>query len=91
MDEVAVVQRAETLTVVALPRAGLRTDAVLVALAAGLIAASAQFSIALPFTPVPIAGQTFSVLLIGASLGTLRGGRARSCTSLPGSPPWGQC
>lgn len=31
-------------------------------------------SIPLPFTPVPITGQTFAVVLVGASLGTLRGG-----------------
>jgi biotin transport system substrate-specific component len=47
---------------------------VLIGLGAGLIAGSAQISIALPFTPVPITGQTFAVLLVGASLGTVRGG-----------------
>ncbi|HXF97150.1 MAG TPA: biotin transporter BioY [Gaiellaceae bacterium] len=52
----------------------LAADALLVAGGAGLIAASAQLSIPLPFTPVPITGQTFAVLLVGASLGTLRGG-----------------
>src|SRR2546421_6413540 len=65
---------AATLRLVAFPGAGLVTDAVLVCLGAGLIAGSAQISIALPFTPVPITGQTFAVLLIGASLGTARGG-----------------
>jgi len=50
------------------------TDLVLVAGGAGLIAASAQISFKLPFTPVPITGQTFSVLLVGAGLGTARGG-----------------
>ena len=34
-----------------------------------LVAALAQFEIRLPFTPVPITGQTFGVLLVGASLG----------------------
>jgi len=56
------------------PRAGLLTDAVLIAAGAGLIALSAQISFKLPFTPVPITGQTFSVLLVGASLGTICGG-----------------
>jgi biotin transport system substrate-specific component len=51
------------------PRSGLRTDALLVAAGAALIAAAAQVSIPLPFTPVPITGQTFAVLLVGASLG----------------------
>lgn len=39
-----------------------------------LISLAAQISVALPFTPVPITGQTFAVLLVGASLGSLRGG-----------------
>lgn len=65
---------AVTLRLAALPRAGHLTDLALVALGAGLIAGSAQISIPLPFTPVPITGQTFAVLLVGASLGSLRGG-----------------
>lgn len=64
---------AATLRLAALPGAGLVTDAVLIALGAGLLAGSAQVSIVLPFTPVPITGQTFAVLLVGASLGTVRG------------------
>src|SRR5262245_41414862 len=56
------------------PRAGLLTDAALIAGGAGLMALSAQFAFKLPFTPVPITGQTFSVLLVGASLGTICGG-----------------
>lgn len=38
-----------------------------------LTALTAQISIPLPFTPVPITGQTFGVLLIGAALGKWRG------------------
>lgn len=38
-----------------------------------LIALSAQISIHLPFTPVPITGQTFAVLLIGVLLGSKKG------------------
>lgn len=34
-----------------------------------LVAGLAQISIPLPFTPVPITGQTLGVLLVGASLG----------------------
>jgi len=64
---------AVTLRHAALPGAGIFTDVVLVGLGAALIAGSAQVSIALPFTPVPSTGQTFAVLLVGASLGTLRG------------------
>lgn len=38
-----------------------------------LTAAAAQIRITLPFTPVPITGQTFAVLLAGASLGSMAG------------------
>ena len=34
---------------------------------------TAQVSIPLPFTPVPLTLQTFSVLLVGAALGSVRG------------------
>lgn len=64
---------AATLRLAVLPDAGAVTDVVLVLLGAGLLAGSAQVSIALPFTPVPITGQTFAVLLVGASLGVARG------------------
>jgi biotin transport system substrate-specific component len=65
---------APTLRAALLPRGGVLTDVLLVCAGAGLIAASAQVSFKLPFTPVPITGQTFSVLLVGAALGTVRGG-----------------
>jgi biotin transport system substrate-specific component len=39
-----------------------------------LVAGLAQISIKLPFTPVPITGQTLGVLLVGAALGPLLGG-----------------
>jgi len=64
---------APTLRLALLPRTGLLTDALLVAGGAGLVAASAQISFG---GPVPITGQTFAVLLVGASLGTVRGGAA---------------
>lgn len=38
-----------------------------------LVAVFAQIRIPLPFTPVPITGQTFAVLLVGAALGAKRG------------------
>jgi biotin transport system substrate-specific component len=41
----------------------------LVVSAAALTALAAQWRIQLPFTPVPITGQTFVVLLTGAALG----------------------
>ena len=46
-------------------------DIALVALGAMLTAGAAQISI--PMWPVPITGQTFAVLLVGAALGATRG------------------
>lgn len=48
-------------------------DAVLVVSSGLLVAVLAQIEIPLPFTPVPITGQTFGVLLVGAVLGSKRG------------------
>jgi biotin transport system substrate-specific component len=45
----------------------------LILLGALFVAALAQIEIPLPFTPVPITGQTFGVLLVGAALGSKRG------------------
>ena len=75
---------ATTLRWAAFPRSGLATDVALVALGAGLIAAAAQVSIPLPFTPVPVTGQTFAVLLVGSALGTVRGGASGSLYLLVG-------
>lgn len=55
-----------------LPRS-LAVDAALVIGFALLTAAAAQVVIPLGFTPVPITGQTFAVLLTGAALGAKRG------------------
>jgi biotin transport system substrate-specific component len=55
-----------------LPGALLR-DVLLVVAAAGITGLAAQVSIPLPFTPVPITLQTFTVLLAGAALGPTRG------------------
>jgi biotin transport system substrate-specific component len=40
---------------------------------AAIVAASAQIVFQIPGTPVPVTGQTFAVLLVGASLGARRG------------------
>lgn len=48
-------------------------EAALVVGGAGLLALSAQVAVPLPFTPVPITGQTFAVLLLGAGYGWRRG------------------
>jgi biotin transport system substrate-specific component len=51
-----------------------RTSSVLLVIsAAALTALAAQWRIDLPFTPVPITGQTFAVLLTGAALGMTLG------------------
>ena len=64
---------AATLRLAVFPRTGLLTDVLLVLAGTGLVAAAAQVSIPLPFTPVPITGQTFAAVLVGASLGSVRG------------------
>ena len=40
---------------------------------AGLVAALSRLSFPLPFSPVPLTGQTLGVLLVGAALGSRRG------------------
>lgn len=67
-------QAAATLRQAAISRTGILTDVLLVTAGALLVAASAQVIIPLPFTPVPITGQTFGVLLVGAALGPVHGG-----------------
>ncbi len=59
-----------------LPRATWVTAASIVGFAL-LTAAAAQVRIPLPFTPVPITGQTFAVLLSGAALGATAGGASQ--------------
>lgn len=63
--------RVSTLAAAAIPRGGLLRDALLIVGGSLLTALCAQ--IVIPLTPVPITGQTFAVLLIGAALGALRG------------------
>ena len=67
-----------------LRREPLLRDAVLVAAGSALIALSAQVSIALPIGPVPITGQTFAVLLVGAALGPRLGALAAALYVLEG-------
>ena len=64
--------RTLTLADVALPRAGAVHHALLVVGASVVTALAAQVAIPLPWTPVPLTGQTFAVLLSGAVLGTRR-------------------
>jgi biotin transport system substrate-specific component len=55
-------------------RGNLAVDAALVIGGSLLIAALAQVSIRVPFTPVPITGQTLGVLLVGTAYGWARAG-----------------
>ena len=66
-------QQAATLRLAVLPRAGRLADVLLVAGGAGFVALCSQISFHLGFTPVPITGQTFAVVLVGATLGSIRG------------------
>ena len=60
-------------------------DAVLVVGACLFTALLAQVKIPLGFTPVPITGQTFAVLLVGAALGSRRGAAAMLLYLIAGS------
>ena len=68
--------RTMTLADVAIPRAGAIQNALLIVGASLVTALAAQIAIPLPWTPVPITGQTFAVLLTGATLGSRRGALA---------------
>jgi biotin transport system substrate-specific component len=63
--------QAATLRLAVLPRAGLLTDLLLVCGGTALVSACAQITIY--HDPVPFTGQTFAVVLVGASLGAIRG------------------
>jgi len=60
-------------------------DALLVVLGSVLVALSAQVVVPLPWTPVPITGQTFGVLFVGALLGSRRGALAMVAYLLEGA------
>lgn len=83
MSTVAV--RPQTLADAAMPRAGMLQNVLLVVAASLLTAAAAQAEIRLPWTPVPITGQTFMVLLSGAVLGARRAFLAMSLYLLEGA------
>ena len=65
---------APTLLARSLPRLNRRVRTILLVVGGSLfVAGMAQVRIPLPFTPIPITGQTFAVLLVGAGLGSRRG------------------
>ena len=65
-----------TLSRALFPQQTLIRHAILVVAGSALIALSAQVSIHIPIGPVPITGQTFAVLLVGAVLGPRLGALA---------------
>ena len=60
-------------------------DVALIILFTLITAAAARISVHLPFTPVPITGQTLAVLLAGATLGSRRGSAAMVLYAVGGS------
>lgn len=69
---------------------GLVRSIALVAGGAALVGLTAQISIPLGFTPIPLSLQTFSVLLVGAVLGSKRGVASMALYALVGiaGVPW---
>ena len=65
--------RTLTLVDVALPRSGVLQDVLLIVGASIVTSLAAQVAIPVPWSPVPITGQTFAVTLSGAVLGMRRG------------------
>lgn len=59
-----------------LPRATTLQNALLIVAGSLLVGLCAQLSLPLPFSPVPVTGQTFAVLLLGATLGARRAAAA---------------
>jgi biotin transport system substrate-specific component len=66
--------QAATLRLAVFPRSGFLVDALLALGGAAFVGLAAQLSFHLGFTPVPITGQTFAVLLVGAAYGSVLGG-----------------
>lgn len=64
--------RTLTLADVAVPRAGALNQVALIVAASLVTALAAQAEVRLPWTPVPVTGQSFAVLLSGIVLGARR-------------------
>lgn len=65
-------------------------DAVLILGGAALTGIAAQLAVPVPGSPVPVTGQTFAALLVGAGLGARRGFLAMALYTLAGAAgmPW---
>src|SRR2546426_586334 len=68
--------RRRPLVETALPGASVLARFAVIAIASLLTAAAAQVSIHIPGSPVPVTGQTFAVVAIGAALGSRAGAAA---------------
>ncbi|MFT7840914.1 biotin transporter BioY [Saccharothrix sp. BKS2] len=70
----------------------LARDVALVVAGAGLTGLAAQVALPVPGSPVPITGQTFAALLVGAALGWRRGGVSMALYLVAGvaGVPWFQ-
>ena len=55
------------------PAVGIWRESTLIVAGCLLIALAAQLQVLLPFSPVPVTGQTFAVLFLGALYGSRRG------------------
>jgi biotin transport system substrate-specific component len=77
--------RTLTLADAVLPRAGALSSLLLIVGASLVTAAAAQLAIPVPWSPVPITGQTFAVLLSGAVLGARRALFAQALYLLEGA------
>ncbi len=80
-----ITQRRSALIDTVLPGQGLLRDAALVAGFTLLVIMFAQIAVKLPFTPVPITGQTLAVLLTGGALGANRGAASLTLYMLIGT------
>ncbi|MGH9086750.1 MAG: biotin transporter BioY [Acidimicrobiales bacterium] len=90
MSDVIRLPRRRPLVLADLAPGTLARDVLLVAGAAGLVGLLAQVSVHLPFTPVPVTGQTLGVLLCGTALGWRRGAAAMALYAVAGviGVPW---
>lgn len=90
MSDLAFLARPKPLVLADLAPGTLIRDVLLVIGGAAFVGLLAQASIPLPFTPVPITGQTLGVLLCGSALGWRRGSAAMVLYALAGiaGVPW---
>ncbi len=79
------VARPLTLADIAAPRSSTLMNVLLVVAASLVTAGAAQLEIRLPWTPVPITGQTFAVLMSGIVLGARRAFAAQCLYLLEGA------